>query len=216
MPDSSKNLAADGFFQGFTGFDEAGEGGIHGGPREAGGMTQQRPVAAMDEHDDGGVGAGEVLGVADGAQHHVAGAFHLARIAADAAELVPLPPVHEAPGMGEDGGLGAGDTPADGAQVNETSEGFRQQRDRIVSRADVDGEDRTIVEDAQEGPRPLLHAQGVGHFAGDIDGFRIALVGSAHQVFRAPDRDEQGFRVGELFSDPGRVFPPRGDAVERG
>ena len=88
-----QHFAADGFFQRFPGFEEAGQRRIHVPTRKPRRMPQNRSVAIMHQHDHGRIGAREVLRVALGALHDVAGRFRLAGTAADAAELMPGAPV---------------------------------------------------------------------------------------------------------------------------
>ena len=56
------HLAADRFLQALARLHEAGERRIHRGVGKPVGVAEQRAVAAVHQHDDGGVGAGEMAG----------------------------------------------------------------------------------------------------------------------------------------------------------
>ena len=178
-------------------------------------MAEQRVVAARHQHDHGGIGAREMLRLAGGADHHVAGAAHIADAAADAAEPVPCAPVHQAARMRQHRRLWPRHAPADRAQIDELAQLLRQQRHRVVRRADVHREHRLLVVQAEERPGTALHAQRVRHLAGDEHRLRRAFVHAAHQVAVAPYRHEQRLRIVQPLFDPGGILAPRPDAVER-
>ena len=178
-------------------------------------MPEQRTVATMHQHDDSGVSSGKMLRLAGSTLHDVAGTAHVAHAAADAAEAMARPPVHQPARMRQHRGFRLRHTPADRAQIDEFPQLFRQQRHRVVRGADIHGEHRVVVQHAQEGPRSALHAQRVRGLAGDVHCFRRTVLHPAYQVAAAPHRHEQRVRIGQALLDPFRVFPPRRDAVER-
>ena len=215
MPDFLEHLAPHRLFQRLARLHEAGQRGIHVGARKPLRMTEQRVVAARHQHDHGGVGAREMLRLAGGAGHHVAGAARIAHGAAHAAEPVARAPVHQPARMRQDRRLRPRHAPADRAQIDELAQFLRQQRHRVLGRADVHGEHRRSVMQAEECPWPALHAQRVRHLAGDEHRLRRAFVHAAHQVAVAPHRDEQRVGVVQPLLDPGGILAPRPDAVER-
>ena len=210
-----KDLAGDGFLQAFAGFDEAGQGGIHGGIGEARGVAEQGAVAVVDQHDDGGVGAGEMLGVAGGADHDVAGAARDAGAAAGAAEAVAAAPVHKAAGVREDGGVVIAKCAGDGAQIGEGTGLIGNQGGGVFGVADVDGEDGDVAAQAEEGPGAVGGAQRGGELGGEEDRFGAAVGDAAHEVAGAPDGGEQGVGVQQRGFDEGGVVAFFRGAVER-
>jgi hypothetical protein len=143
----------------------------------------------MHQHDHRRIGTREMVGVAGGAFHHVAGRFRLASTTADAAEPVLYPPVHHAPRVRGDRRVAVTQRAADAAQIGKFRDFVGQQGQWVVDMAHVDREDRAAVQDAQEGPRAAGHMQRLGRTGGDEDGFRLALLHPAHQGPRPPDRD---------------------------
>ncbi len=156
-----------------------------------------------------------MLGLAGGAAHDVPGAARLAGAAANAAETVPRAPVHEPARVREHGSLRPRLAPADGAQIDEGAEAGRQQRQRIVGGADIDGEHRPLGQHAQKRPRPGRHAQPDRDFAGDIHRLRPPLLHSGHQIAVAPHRHQQALGIIEPGGDPLRILAPLRRAVER-
>ena len=135
------NLAADGFFDGFTLVDEAGEGGVHLHAREpAAGLAEDATVAAGDDDDDDRVGAGEVLGAAVGALADLAAALLVGGGAADAAEAMAVMPVDLGAGLGDDAGVGGRQDGAGSADFFELESVQVELGDGVIEFADIDGE----------------------------------------------------------------------------
>ena len=173
-------------------------------------MAQQRLVTPRHQHDHGRVGAGEVMGGAAGADHHVAGAMRLARGPANAAEPVPAAPVHQPARMRQDGHMVRRQPGANGAQLVEITRAGRQQRQRVLHRAEVDGEGRSPVRIAQKRPAMLAGGQTEREDSG-----RTAIFGRREQVAPAPDRHETRGGIAQRLVHPVLVGPEVGDAVQR-
>src|SRR5882724_1867304 len=93
------DLAAHRILQAFARLDEAGQHRMHPGwPDRL--AAEHDPVTVMDQHDDRGVGAGEMLGAAGrrGAASQMPALGALRRAAANAAEAVAAVPVQQAAG----------------------------------------------------------------------------------------------------------------------
>ena len=192
MPELLQHLPPHRLLQCLPRLHEPGQRRIHRRPRKPRRVAQQRPVAAVHQHDHRRVRAREMLRRAHRALHHVPGALHLAHIAAHAAELVPLAPVQQPARMRQHRGLRPRHPPPDRAQVDERAQFLRQQRRRVLRAGDIQREHRPVVQNPQERPRPLgLHPQAVRHLAGNIHRLRSALAAAAHQVPGPPDRHEQ-------------------------
>ncbi len=139
-------------------------------------MAQQRLVAARDQHDDGRVGAGEMVGAAAGAGHDVAGAVRLARGAADAAEPVAAAPVHQPARMGQDRRLVRRQPGADRAQFGEFARARRQQRHRVLRRAQVEA--KVATPSALPRKRPAMLAVAMPPVGNTAAGVPSAAVGT--------------------------------------
>src|SRR3954462_2782947 len=96
------HLAADPLFEALARLDEARERRMEPG-RPSRLAAEETAVAVVDEHDDGGIGAGEMLRSAFlvGADPHMACVAASRRSAADAAEEMSLVPVGDAARIGE-------------------------------------------------------------------------------------------------------------------
>src|SRR5258708_24968942 len=107
VPDADMHLlehfARHGILEALTRLDEAGQGRMHAA-RKVLAAAQQALVAVMYQHDDGGIGAREMLGLAAlvGTNADMAAARHLGAGAAHAAVAVPAMPVSPGAGISQD------------------------------------------------------------------------------------------------------------------
>src|SRR5271168_2629889 len=85
-------LASHGFLDRFAGLDEAGERGEHAG-RKLFAASDQAGFALGREHDDDGIDARKMFGVALGAEAAIAGVHHFRGLAASRTEAVALMPI---------------------------------------------------------------------------------------------------------------------------
>ena len=160
------DLAADGLFDGFSLVDESGEGGVHlHAGQAAAGLAEDAAVAAGDNDDDDGIGAGEVLGAAVGAFAHLAAASLVGWGAADAAIAMADVPVDLGAALGDDAGVGGGEDGPGGADLLELQFAVEAEGgDRVREIADIDGEVGDAVAESEEtgrgGDRQVVDMRG--------------------------------------------------------
>jgi hypothetical protein len=181
------DLAGDRVLQAFARLDEAGQGRMHAG-RELRLPAEQAAVATMHQHDDGGVGAGEMAGAAGGvgAAPLMSRLARHGRAAADAAEAMAGVPVQDAAGEGEHAAFRMAQRGADAAQVEEVAElGDAGQFQRPLDGGQVDREVGDAAVGAEQGDRGTgrdLLAQRTGR---QPAGRRLIAAGD--EVLRPPD-----------------------------
>ena len=188
------DLARDGVLEALARLDEARQGRMHAA-REMRAAAEQALVAAMDQHDHGGIGAREMLGLAAlvGAPADMAAARHLGGGAAHAAIAMAAVPVGHAAGIGQDRTLAREQERADLAQVDELAELLQ----RHILAGDVDGEIGRALDIAQEDGMVGLVDDGARHHA--LQEHRLGIAAALHQVLLGVDRNEASrTRRGEL------------------
>ena len=212
---SSNTSRAHGFLQAFAGFHEAGEGGIHGARS---GSAAEWPSSARSPRCTSMITAGSVrgkcCGVAVRAVHDVAGAARLAGAAADAAEAVPARQCIRPRACARTERVAARQRAGARRADRRTRPAGRQQRQRVLGGADIDGEHRRCrpcrPRNAQGAARAM---RSVRRPASPVMNTASGLPSSMPRIRlrAAPDRREQRVRVGQARrrSRPSSVAPCR-------
>ena len=126
-------------------------------------MPQQRPVTMGHQHNHRRIGAREMIHPAASAVHHMPGAGGLAHAAADAAEFMLCPPMHQPPRMSEHGGILPVQQPHGSPQIGKAGGLVRHQRCSIILGGNIHRKHWHPLAQAQKRPviRPRQHGGGV-------------------------------------------------------
>ena len=149
------HLAGHRLLQAFARFDEPGQRRIHARRPDLL-PAKKRPVAVMDQHDHGRIGAREMAGpaIGIGAAADMPRLGALGRRPADPAEAVACMPPHEPAGVSEKRALLASHQRADAPQVGPFADaGGAALCLLLAPMRDVDGEVQALAALAQHGAR---------------------------------------------------------------
>ena len=155
-------------------------------------VAEQAAVAVMHQHDDGGVGAREMLGAAGrvGAFADMAAGDARGRRTAHAAEAGAPVPVRQGAGIGEHAAFLAVHQRADRAQVDELAVRVQEpSAARLLDVRQVEGE----MGGAVPSPRKMrVHSRPLHSVDAQECGVQVRLLDD--QALRAPDRQQPGVR----------------------